>query len=209
MSLLGRITWVSLFGVGVGWLPHGADGAQAPAGFDDAQVLAAVIEQSIRPQVEIEQRIAGQPPGPLMVIEQTLRTCDAHIDPPQPCRSIEELRTPDRLGSTLGSWDYRDETRHALVESFNARNSTSTLLPLAGIPNLVTVRDRDGWQSLPPGERPNYFVEIGLPGYSSNAFAVVYGQYITGPATGQGWVFILSRTSGRWEVQHAYGLWSR
>ncbi|MGE0702968.1 MAG: hypothetical protein AB7F99_04615 [Vicinamibacterales bacterium] len=185
--------------------PRGIE-AQSSFATMDREVLSAVIEQSIQPQVVLEQRIAGEPETPLVIAERSLRACGAQAADATPCGSIDVMRSPDRMGMIVGAWDYRDETRTALVESFNERNAVSSPLPVDGLAELKGLPGREAWLALPADARSSYCVEISLPGYASTGFAVVYAQYVEESLRTQAWVFVLTHASRRWEVQHAYAL---
>ena len=115
---------------------------------------------------------------------------------------VSPLTRPDSHGFVAGAWDYREETRAALVESFNRRNAESARLPLTGLHEIHTHPDV---RTATAG--PDLVVELSQPAYTSNGFALMYGQSSRRGQPLQGWAFVLSHASGRWTVQHGYLLW--
>ncbi len=174
---------------------------------DDRQVLSAVVEQSIRPYIALEREIIGLPPGPVILVEPSLPACTGRDKGPPACASVDALRQPDAQGFVMGSWDYREETRNALAASFDARNVHSRRLPIDDLADVVLLADRTA--ARPSTAAADLVVEMSLPAYTTNGFAIVYGQSTRAGRALQGWAFVLSRASGRWITQHAYLLWIR
>lgn len=169
---------------------------------DDEEIFHAVVEQSVKPYVALEREIVRLPSGPVQMARASLKSCGQAGAAPPVCATVDGLVTPDDQGFVVGSWDYREETRRALVEAFNARNSESAPLASGGHPDL-TIVDRDRARA------DDFLIELSQPGYTSNGFALVYGQSSRASKPLQGWAFVLSHASGQWVVQHAYLLWIR
>jgi hypothetical protein len=177
---------------------------------DDRQILSAVMQQSVTPYVALEREIADLPARPVVVVARSLRGCPGSDIAPPDCADVSLLTTPDGQGFIAGAWDYREETRAALVASFARRNRGSEPLPVLPSNDVVTHPDRErAIEAAGVGALADLVIELALPGYSSNGFALVYGQSSREGRPLQGWAFVLSHASGRWVVQHAYLLWIR
>jgi hypothetical protein len=95
-----------------------------------------------------------------------------------------------------------------LIEAFNSRNIETRRFPDLAESRVLLVPYARLQESLKQRGRETVgYSAFSLPGYSEDRHAMVYGFYTCGGRCGTGWLFILSRTTGGWQVEAAYGIW--
>ena len=50
-------------------------------------------------------------------------------------------------------------------------------------------------------EQAGGFSRLSLPGYSTDGYALMYGSYYCGNLCGYGWLFVLKKSDGKWQMQ--------
>ena len=184
-------------------LPHqGREAVHSGALSDDGLIIAAILEATILPA----HANAGTN-APLAVVSETTPLC-IERSRENKCRIPEHWRTflvPDAARTWPGL--VADERiRNELVRSLETRNTESHPLPLSSYPGIVLLDLRKD----PPADAldRHYRRKIGsaalsLPGYSTDGHALVYGSYSCGSLCGYGWLFVLERVGGQWQVTSA------
>jgi len=189
------------------------DGQAAPTVDDDRQVYAAILELAIRPEVERFSKIAKIPGTPtLLVLEQTSSMCQGNVDRTRlMCVTGDEI---ERLRASAGynlrlrqPAAYSATLRENLIGAFISRNAKSetfsapegagvVVVPLAGLQEALQRR---------PQETVGYSA-FSLPAYTDDGYAVVFAFYTCGGRCGRAQLYILNRTSGKWQVEAEFGL---
>jgi hypothetical protein len=195
------------------WISVDATRQGAAVASDDRQVFAAILEHSIRPEVVRFSTIAKIPgPPPLLVLDQTSSMCQGARDRArQICvrvEDIENVRTPNRLGTLIGGSAYGSVLRSELVEAFISRNAQSERFPTLEGAGVVLVPFASLQETLKQRQRETVgYSAFSLPAYSDDGHAVVFGFYTCGGRCDRGRLLILARTSGKWQVEVASTLW--
>ena len=188
----------------------GAEPSRAAGQFaampDDAAVLDAIVEHSIRPEV---QKASSRAKGaPLAVFRtQSSSLCRNRPVGQSECHIPEEWNRfllPNAEGTWLGLLP-DDRIRKQLVESLEARNFESQPLPIVTHPDIVRLAGE------PPNDVPEEYRErvvgscsFSLPGYTTDRqAALVYGSYGCGSLCGYSWLFVLEKVDGQWRVKSA------
>jgi hypothetical protein len=97
-----------------------------------------------------------------------------------------------------------EQRRRQLVESLETRNALPQSLPVIEHPAVVLVAaDRSEEARQQYREQTVGFALLSLPGYSSDGYALMYGSYTCGNTCGYGWLFVLKKLEGQWQVQSA------
>jgi hypothetical protein len=170
---------------------------QAPV-VDDAEVLRAVIEHTIRPEVRRfsgRAKLSGDPL--LLILDRTSTICEPEHDRRRPvCVSEEQLERPEvGYGELVG----------ALV----LRNRKSEPTPTPGSAGVLLVPFSDLQQTLTQHSRDTIgYSAFSLPGYAADGkHALVFGFYTCGGRCQRGNLFALSRTDNGWRVDTVVALW--
>jgi len=193
---------------------HAAQPPQAETSAEDRAVLTAVIDHTIRPQV---QKATGRPSPVLYLIDHTAPVCAKPGDPRrQPfCmfplvegRTIIDVAPPaaDEVRHRADSdpvWEAVVPSvahRAELFASFKERNTARRVLPLSEGPNVkllaAPVIDT------PSGPASPIYTVFSLPGYSSAGHAVVSGFIDCGEKCGDGlFMWLLEKRGGDWQVR--------
>ncbi len=176
----------------------------------DRQIVQAVLTHTVLP----EARRLGRTPSALPVLSRTVSVCEARHD--QTC--ITKSQLAPFLKDQIGAWVLGPEPgaavpdpneRAALVDALVSRNTIRqplsitvttelTMVPVENEPDMM-VRDRD----------TSRYSGFTLPGYLRDNRALVYAFYACGARCGSGWLFLLQKTNGDWQVQSRYMLWIR
>jgi hypothetical protein len=97
-----------------------------------------------------------------------------------------------------------DRRRSELVDSLEMRNASPYPLPVIDHPAVVLIPiDRSEQAVERYRESAGGFSRLSLPGYSVDGYALMYGVYGCGSLCGYGWLFVLKKTDGMWQVQSA------
>jgi hypothetical protein len=109
----------------------------------------------------------------------------------------------------MGGSAYGSALRSALVEAIISRNAQSERFPTLDEAGVVLVPDAGLEESLKRRQRETVgYSAFSLPGYSDDGHAVVFGFYTCGGRCDRGRLFILARTSGKWQVEVMSTLWA-
>ena len=192
--------------------PQGAKQADID-GTEDRAVLTAVINQTIRPEV---QRLTHLGPSAILfLIDHTTTTCDVPRSPrSQPfctgANAAEWLRDGQTTGITsmavgpipaevIPSAAHRAE----LIASLKARNADRHVLPISEGIDIKLV-DAPPVTKTPSGGTSTSYTVFSLPGYSSAGQAVVSAFYDCGGRCGTSWLWLLERRGADWQVRARY-----
>ena len=172
--------------------------AAVPAATDDAEVLRAVIEHTIRPEIRAWGRNARIPGDPLLLIlDRTSMVCESGHD-----RGRQVCVTPEELLRVRGQSE--------LVQALVLRNRESEPVPLPENAGVVSVSFADLQQTLQQrSQETSGYAAFSLPGYSADGeHALVFGFHsCNGGRCQRGNVFLLAKMDGGWKVESVVGLW--
>lgn len=177
--------------------------AQATTAFvaaatDDSEVLRAVIEHTIRPEIRAWGRNARIPGDPLLLIlDRTSMVCESGHD-----RSRQVCVTPEELLRVRGQSE--------LVQALVLRNGRSEPVPVPENAGAVPVPFADLQQTLQQRSRETSgYAAFSLRGYSADGeHALVFGFHsCNGGRCQRGNLFVLARMAGGWKVESVVGLW--
>lgn len=172
--------------------------AALPAATDDAEVLRAVIEHTIRPEIRAWGRNARIPGDPLLLIlDRTSMVCESGHD-----RSRQVCVTPEELLLVRGQSE--------LVQALVLRNGRSEPVPVPANAGVVPVPFVDLQQTLQQRSRETSgYAAFSLPGYSVDGeHALVFGFHsCNGGRCQRGNLFVLAKMDGGWRVESVVGLW--
>lgn len=181
-------------------------------GSEDRAVLTAVIDHSIRPQV---QKVTGRSSVVVFVVDHTAPACDRFRQPrSQPfCMfGLAEDQPSDLDGSNSDFLPLFTEVipsaahRTELWASITARNTGRQVVPISEGPNLKLLAAPPMVETAAGPASPIYTV-FSLPGYSSAGHAVVSGFIDCGEKCGQVLVWVLEKRGADWRVRVRDGLY--
>ena len=173
-------------------------GAKDPAR-DDAQVLSAVLTQTVRREVD---KLLARPDGwrgsPLVILlDRTIPMCPDKTGPWEEC--VDASRFP----AIREPW-----WTPALSDAFSSRNARSASVPTVALPNVLSAP-----YETTPGRRPfeRYpnaagWVSVSLPAYTDSGQALVYVYFACGAMCCHGWFIVLESMGGAWRVVREVGV---
>ena len=160
---------------------------------DDAQVVSAVLTQTVRREVD---KLLARPDGwrgsPVVILlDRTIPICPDKSGPWEECLDSATLQ-----GIRQPWWT------EAASLAFTQRNTQSTSAPVVKLPNVQYAR-----YEAAPGRRPNDlyptaagWASVSLPAYLEPGRAVVYVNFACGALCCREWFIVLERTPGGWRV---------
>jgi hypothetical protein len=178
--------------------PSQQRGAQDPAR-DDAQVVSAVLAQTVRREVD---KLLARPDGwrgsPLVILlDRTIPMCPDKTGPWEACvdaSTFPAIREP---------W-----WTPALSDAFRSRNARSAPVPTVALPNVLSAPYETA-----PGRRPyeRYpkaagWVSVSLPAYTDSGQAFIYVNLACGAMCCHGWFIVLDSRGGVWRVAREVGV---
>ena len=187
-----------------------------PHDAEDRGVLMAVINHTIRPEVQRLTRLG--PSAVLYFINRTLTRCEDLSSPRSPrarpfcmhAASGDDLRDGTlggisgwRVGPIPADVIPSVAERNELVSSYQARNTQARLLPIPEGGDITLVADPPALTSSSGGAMTSYTV-FSLPGYSSAGFATLHAFYDCGGRCGTTWRWLLEKRDGQWHVRARY-----
>ena len=186
--------------------PGGVQVAPGSAiGDDDALVLRVVIEHTLVPAVERSN--SGRNRATVVLVEdRSIPMCTKPRVSDAPCRIPDQWQQFLRPNVERG-WPAmvdNDRRRSELVDSLETRNALSHPLPAVNHPAVVLIAAGPS-----PEARERYreqtggYSRLSLPGYSTDGHALVFGSYYCGNVCGYGWLFVLKKSDGTWQMQSA------
>lgn len=200
-----------ILGAVIGLSPH-----QAPASTNhDLAVYEAILTAKIRPEVDRVSAGAGiRTPAPVLTFDRTLVICGSVPDRPRPmgCIRAEAVQSLETELPWMRNLRFeallRSATREELAKSFRDRNRDSRPFPGAKLEGLIIVSPENIEEAMKrESSRTKGFSSFGLPAYSSDGHALVYGSYVCGELCGYGWLFLLERSGNSWQVVATEMLW--
>jgi hypothetical protein len=160
---------------------------------DDAQVVSAVLAQTVRREVD---KLLARPDGwrgspRVVLLDRTIPMCPDKTGPWQSCVDGSAL-PPVRE-----SW-----WTPALSDAFRTRNARSVSVPAVKLPNVVSVPYEAASGRRPPDLYPTAagWVSVSLPAYTQAGQAVLFVDFACGAMCCHGWFIVLDRTDGGWRV---------
>jgi hypothetical protein len=184
-----------------------------PNDAEDRGVLMAVIDHTIRPEVQRLTHLGSS--AVLYLINHTLTRCQGGSSPRarpfcMPAASGDDLRDGKldgmsrwRVGPIPADVIPSAAQRNELVSSYQARNTQARLLPVPEGGDIKLVADPPALTSSSGGAMTSYTV-FSLPGYSSEGFATLHAFYDCGGRCGTTWRWLLEKRDGQWHVRARY-----
>jgi len=166
---------------------------------DDAQVVSAILTQTVRREVD---KLLARPDGwrgsPLVILlDRTIPMCPDKSGPWEDCVDVATLR-----GIRQPWWT------EAASLAFAQRNARSMSAPLVQLPNVLYARYETA-----PGRRPSElyasaagWLSVSAPTYLEPDTALVYVHFACGAMCCHGWFIVLDRTPGGWLVRQEVGV---
>jgi hypothetical protein len=182
-------------------------------GTEDRAVLTAVINHTVRPEVQRLTHLG--PAAVLFLIDHTTTICESVRSPrSQPfcigANAAEWLREGQTAGiasmavgpipaEAIPSAAHRAE----LIASLKERNTDRHVLPLSEGVDVKLVETPPVTKTPSGGTSTSYTV-FSLPGYSSAGQAVVSAFYDCGGRCGTSWLWLLEKRGADWHVRARY-----
>jgi hypothetical protein len=179
---------------------------------DDRNVLAAVVDDTIRPEVRRLTGVVGSGVASLMVIDHTVTLCGGSQSPRSLCMhpdaavglfqnlAVGNMRAGVNPVEAVPSTAVREE----LSLSMTARNSESHPFPAPEIADVTLVGAPPPLTVVAQSGRWTGYTVFSLPGYSSDGHAVVYAFYDCSGRCGTAWLFLLEKRGADWLVQYRH-----
>jgi hypothetical protein len=160
---------------------------------DDAQVVSAVLAQTVRREVDkLLARSDGWRGSPLVVLlDRTIAMCPDRTGPWENCvegSTLPPVREP---------W-----WTPALSDAFRTRNARSVTAPAVTLPNVVSAPYEGASGRRPPDLHPTAagWVSVSLPAYTQSGQAVLFVDFACGAMCCHAWFIVLDSTAGGWRV---------
>jgi hypothetical protein len=99
------------------------------------------------------------------------------------------------------------ESRRELAMAFRERNATNQLFP-ANLERVIAVSPESFEEAMKrEPKRTAGITRFGVPAFSKDGHALVYGSYVCGGLCGYGWLFLLKQAGESWQVIKTEMLW--